>query len=91
MNAADEMNFYEALQEMKLSKVPFSIVWSQYSLNESSGQGQMHQLDNVMYAGMKNTEHFELIKFRSISDNSIQHCHLYSLYFYNGKKLVINE
>lgn len=88
---ADEIDFYQALQEMKLSKVPFSVVWSQYSLTGSSGQGQVHQLDNVMYAGKSETEYFELMKFRSISDNSIQHCHLYSLYFYNGKKLLINE
>lgn len=87
----DEMDFYEAVREMEQSKVPFSVVWSQYSLTDSSGHGQVCQLDNVLFAGRTQTEHYELIKFRSISDNSIQHCHLYSLYFFNGKKLVINE
>ena len=87
----DEMDFYEAVREMEQSKIPFSVAWSQYSLTDSSGHGQICQLDNVLFAGRTQTEHYELIKFRSISDNAIQHCHLYSLYFYNGKKLVINE
>lgn len=86
---ADEMRFYDAVRKMEASKVPFSVSWVKCSLSTNQG-GSVHNLDNVLYAGRKKTDDYELILFQ-LPDETIENCHLHSLLTFNGKKLIPDE
>ena len=85
---AETMNLYEALREMEATKDPFSITFDSYSKTRGEG-GERIRYDNMLFAGRKESEHYELVLFRSVLDDSLLNVHLYSLVMFNQSLLII--
>jgi hypothetical protein len=85
---SDTIDFYEAIRLMENSTKRFSVAWCQYSMQTGKG-GSVHSENNVLFEGKRQTEDYELIFFKTISGQLLC-CHLFSLMFFNGKKMVIS-
>lgn len=84
----ETMNLYEALRIMETEKTPFSITFDTFSAYADTG-GERVTSDNVLYAGKKESEDYELIMFRSVVDDSVFNIHLFSLVAFNQFTLII--
>lgn len=88
MLSADSINFYAALREMETSSNPFSVTWCTHSESKKTG-GNLHTETSVLFAGKKETDDYELMFFKRTDDDQVVSCHLFSLMFFNGQKMVI--
>lgn len=84
----ETIDFYEALRLMENSSIPFTVTWCQYSMQTKKG-GQLYTENNVLVEGKRQTEDYELIFFKTLSGQLVC-CHLFSLMFFNGKKMIIS-
>lgn len=82
----DSIDFYEALRTLEKSSDPFSVSWCKHSLKEEGGG--IHTENNVLFSGKRETEDYELIFFKK-TNGDIVSCHLYSLMYFNGLKMII--
>jgi hypothetical protein len=81
----DAIDFYAALREMESSD-SFSVSWC--ATNNTDSAGKIVTENNVSFAGKRITEDYELVFFKK-SDESLLSAHLFSLMFFNGKKMII--
>jgi len=88
MENSESINFYEALRQMEETTEPFSIGWCKYSEKTGEGGG-IATATNVLFEGKRETEDYELLFFKSVTDNSLVSCHLYSLMYFNNLKMII--
>jgi hypothetical protein len=86
-NQTEDINFYSAIREIESSSNPFSITWCSYSYNKDVG-GKLVTKNNLLFTGKRVTDDYELIFFKDDKENVVA-CHLFSIMYYNGKKLTI--
>lgn len=82
----ESIGFYEAIRIMENATEPFSVSWCKHSLKDKGGD--IHTENNVLFSGKRETENYELIFF-SKKDGGVVSCHLYSLMYFNGLKMII--
>lgn len=86
----ETMNLYDALREMRKSETPFSIELITYSRDRQTG-GKRVTLNNILCAGQRDNSFDDVMQgFKSVDepDKAARRCHIYSILYYNGKKLV---
>lgn len=83
----DTINFYDAIRLIENADKAFSISWCTYSTQTGKG-GKIITKNDVIFDGKRVTDDYELLFFKEPNNNTFC-CHLFSIMFFNGKKMII--